>query len=490
VLTDYLKDDLKDKILLFIENGEFLLISGEYQELIGTTESIIEISKELEYKKICLSFSLLLDIFMILYEKNEEIDDTVLDLLLITVDTLKSDFYEDIINLKFENIELETFSLQEAKSLSIRINREKVENLNILQLTKKNLDIFKYLNLKFFKDLKTDTKIDLVLAPVDKKIITAIKSKLSVPIIVLVEKNEKIDDIKDDIKYFLSSDIYLEDFDREIVQIVNFEKQKFMENALKKEIESLQPLGKTMQELQSLPSDSSLRDISSIVMQDVVLSAKIIKLINSPFYGLQKDVTSVNQAITLLGKEKTLSIATISCISGSLPIDISSYGISENTFLEVGFKRMKLVLNWVSKIDFGHLSLVSTAAMIGGIGKIILSKQIKKNLMEDNFKKLLKIDRVFAENQLLHCSSEELTATILRYWGFNSELIDSIYYSNNILEAPNDVKHLSIINYVTYQTFDLSGNLNDKKICHLKEFLREMNFDVSLYEKALSKIDN
>ncbi len=488
MIADYLKDDLKDKMLLFIENGEFLLLNEDYQELILIVESILEMTKELKYENLSLSFSLFLDIFMIFYEKEEKVDDDVLDLLLLTNDTLKGDFYEDIISLNFENIELETYSLQEVKSLSIKINREKVKNLNILQLTKKNLDIFKDLNLKFFKDLQKDTKIDLVLAPNDKKIINIMKSKLSVPIIVMLKKNENIDDIKDEIDYFISDDIDLEDFEREIVQIVKLEREKLIEDSLKKEIDSLQPLGKTMQEIKSLPSDSSLRVISSVIMKDIALSAKIIKLINSPLYGLKKDVTSVNQAITLLGKEKTLSIATISCISNALEIDVSSYGMSENMFLEIAFKRMKLVLNWVSKIDFSNLSLLSTTAIIGSIGKIILSKQIKENLMTKQFQKLLKIDRIFAENQLLNYSSEELTASILKYWGFNSKLIDSIYYVNNVLEAPNDIKYLSVINYVVYQTFDLSGDVDEKKVAELKEFLKEMNFDVSLYEKALKKI--
>lgn len=488
MIADYLKDDLKDKMLLFIENGEFLLLNEDYQELILIVESILEMTKELKYENLSLSFSLFLDIFMIFYEKEEKVDDEVLDLLLLTNDTLKGDFYEDIISLNFENIELETYSLQEVKSLSIKINREKVKNLNILQLTKKNLDIFKDLNLKFFKDLQKDTKIDLVLAPNDKKIINVMKSKLSVPIIVMLKKNENIDDIKDEIDYFISDDIDLEDFEREIVQIVKLEREKLIEDSLKKEIDSLQPLGKTMQEIKSLPSDSSLRVISSVIMKDIALSAKIIKLINSPLYGLKKDVTSVNQAITLLGKEKTLSIATISCISNALAIDVSSYGMSENMFLEIAFKRMKLVLNWVSKIDFSNLSLLSTTAIIGSIGKIILSKQIKENLMTKQFQKLLKIDRIFAENQLLNYSSEELTASILKYWGFNSKLIDSIYYVNNVLEAPNDIKYLSVINYVVYQTFDLSGDVDEKKVAELKEFLKEMNFDVSLYEKALKKI--
>ena len=48
--------------------------------------------------------------------------------------------------------------------------------------------------------------------------------------------------------------------------------------------------------------------VEKLVLQDVALSATLIKTINSPFYGLRNKISSVNQAVGLLGLSMLTSI--------------------------------------------------------------------------------------------------------------------------------------------------------------------------------------
>ncbi len=50
--------------------------------------------------------------------------------------------------------------------------------------------------------------------------------------------------------------------------------------------------------------DTSLDDIESRISQDVALSYKLLKLINSPFFGVSHKVDSARQAIVLLGRDE------------------------------------------------------------------------------------------------------------------------------------------------------------------------------------------
>jgi len=55
--------------------------------------------------------------------------------------------------------------------------------------------------------------------------------------------------------------------------------------------------------------DSSASDLNDVLISDVSLSAKILKLVNSPFYGFRDPVGSLKQAIVILGFRTIRSLA-------------------------------------------------------------------------------------------------------------------------------------------------------------------------------------
>ena len=79
---------------------------------------------------------------------------------------------------------------------------------------------------------------------------------------------------------------------------------------------SMEALLKQAGELPSLPEvyirvtelleseDSSAIQIGDAVQTDLALNAKVLKIINSAYYGLRNPVTSIAQAVTLMGREQ------------------------------------------------------------------------------------------------------------------------------------------------------------------------------------------
>ena len=65
-------------------------------------------------------------------------------------------------------------------------------------------------------------------------------------------------------------------------------------------------------------AEAELDDIEKIITQDVSLSYKLLKLINSPFFGISQTVNSVRQAIVILGRSEIrrwVSLLALSNIS-------------------------------------------------------------------------------------------------------------------------------------------------------------------------------
>ena len=75
---------------------------------------------------------------------------------------------------------------------------------------------------------------------------------------------------------------------------------------------TIPPKPELLQSLQNeLSSDSpELNTIASIVAEDVAIAAMVLKVINSPFYGLARTITDIKQAVMFLGLEGITNLVT------------------------------------------------------------------------------------------------------------------------------------------------------------------------------------
>lgn len=90
----------------------------------------------------------------------------------------------------------------------------------------------------------------------------------------------------------------------------------------------LEPLLRQAGELPSLPEvyirvtelleteSSTAIQIGETVQTDPALTARILKLINSAYYGLRNPVTSISQAVTLLGRQQLQQVMTGTVLAG------------------------------------------------------------------------------------------------------------------------------------------------------------------------------
>ena len=63
---------------------------------------------------------------------------------------------------------------------------------------------------------------------------------------------------------------------------------------------------------------------------DPALTARILKLINSAYYGLQNPVTSISQAVTLLGRHQLQQVLVGSVLAGVFKdFDITSFPLRD-----------------------------------------------------------------------------------------------------------------------------------------------------------------
>lgn len=74
---------------------------------------------------------------------------------------------------------------------------------------------------------------------------------------------------------------------------------------------------------------SSTADLEDLIKQDIGLAGRLLKLVNSPFYGLGKQVSSITQAVAIIGLASLKSLAVAASTSNILAVDLSGYGFAD-----------------------------------------------------------------------------------------------------------------------------------------------------------------
>jgi len=102
-------------------------------------------------------------------------------------------------------------------------------------------------------------------------------------------------------------------------------------------IDKIPPLPDTVVEIENICNNenSTVQDIVKIVEIDPILTAKILKVANSPYYGFTSKITNITDAVALLGINTILTFAMETALKNQFQkIDLTPYSLSvENNFL-------------------------------------------------------------------------------------------------------------------------------------------------------------
>jgi len=83
---------------------------------------------------------------------------------------------------------------------------------------------------------------------------------------------------------------------------------------------NLPPQPRILTEIDAVASkrNASMRSISDLVGRDAALTARMFKIIHSPFFGLRREIDSLDQAISIMGLEAALTVIKTSALKDAI----------------------------------------------------------------------------------------------------------------------------------------------------------------------------
>jgi len=199
-------------------------------------------------------------------------------------------------------------------------------------------------------------------------------------------------------------------------------------------VAELPPMPSSIQEVISACDDQDMTvgQLSQVVLRDQSLTANILKLANSSFYGHARQVTTVTEAVVMLGfsaiKSLAISSHTARLLNGSLP----GYGLQQGELwrhsISVAFTARRLAV----EVQLAPVEEAFVAGLLLDIGKTILS-----SYMENAFDEVTRISQERrvpfheVEAELLGFDHAELGAQIASSWSFPPELEEAIRFHHS-----------------------------------------------------------
>lgn len=207
-------------------------------------------------------------------------------------------------------------------------------------------------------------------------------------------------------------------------------------------IVDLPTLPKVVMSLVSAIEDpnSNARIIHQIMSNDPVLAAKILKLVNSSFYGLATQISSIQQAVVILGFNTVRSMALSASVFDTFTTSVFSHE---------GFWQQSLACALMCEKLSGisnnlREEVCFSAGLLHGIGKIILDQYA-----ENEFGKIIslaqekKLEFIEAEKEVYDTSHAEIGYWLVNRWKLPEVTQDSIRFQDRIEDAQVEYRALA-----------------------------------------------
>lgn len=179
--------------------------------------------------------------------------------------------------------------------------------------------------------------------------------------------------------------------------------------------------------------DVAPKDLVAVVERDIVLTAKVLKLVNSAYFGLARKVTSVPHAVVYVGINTIKNVAISAATSGALPKN-NQAGLDMELFwkqsLSVGV--IAKILAEKKGVEPNHIADYFVTGLLFNIGKIIFAHFYPAEYKEVlNQIEIQQRSAYLVERELLGIDHCEIGAMLAEAWQLPQNLISGIKNHHN-----------------------------------------------------------
>ncbi|MDO0822055.1 HDOD domain-containing protein [Desulfosporosinus nitroreducens] len=212
-----------------------------------------------------------------------------------------------------------------------------------------------------------------------------------------------------------------------------------LEHVLKR-VQALPPLPTSALRVIALTKNpaTTVKELETVIGQDPSLTAGILRQANSAYYGYARRISSLQEAIVMLGFQVTQGLAMASAVAPLLKNNLIGYEIEQEGLWKHSMLTAMTAkrLCQYHKLPFGDVAF--TAGLLHDIGKLVISiyvQEVGPFLVEKV--KEVKLSYSELEEKVIGYNHATVGGFLARTWFLPEDLVSAISYHHSPSQAPS-----------------------------------------------------
>jgi putative nucleotidyltransferase with HDIG domain len=174
---------------------------------------------------------------------------------------------------------------------------------------------------------------------------------------------------------------------------------------------------------------SSAQDVVKIIQYDQGVTFQVLKVCNSAYFNLRRQVHSLKEALVFMGFNTLMQIILKRCFQGVLDRPCQGYDLDTGALWKHSVSCAILTEIVALRIQKEPNATQFTAALLHDMGKVVLSTFVRDTFVE--IKALVReqgYSFIAAEREVLGMDHAELGGLIAEKWKFPGQIIEAVRF--------------------------------------------------------------
>ena len=176
-------------------------------------------------------------------------------------------------------------------------------------------------------------------------------------------------------------------------------------------------------------------DIGEVVSKDTALTARLLKLVNSAFYGMPRRIDTISRAVNLVGARELRNL-TLAASAAEVFKDIPASVVDMPTFWQHSVYCGLVSRNLAQRCNVLHSERLFTAGLLHDVGRLLMFMKLPQETgraMQIRAESGREVCEV--EEELLGFDHTEVGQALLSHWNLPPNLCATVRYHHRPQEA-------------------------------------------------------
>ncbi|MFZ2826366.1 HDOD domain-containing protein [Hydrogenophaga sp.] len=166
-------------------------------------------------------------------------------------------------------------------------------------------------------------------------------------------------------------------------------------------------------------------ELSELVMGEPLIAARVLSTVNAPFYGLQKPVTNIGQAVTFLGMNTLRSICLQYMLAEAFKPKLAEAQRSFDTIWRASAVASELCVRLGKALNLPDQGSLSTQVVLSFVGQLATASLLPASGLE-HWLSRGRLERARMEQERLGLNASEIGCLLMKTWELPAGLVNDV----------------------------------------------------------------